>query len=149
MITYQREHWDDCVDELRGIWKEQWQSLGTYKDRIELAVDEPKYEQAEATGILIVVTMRDDGKLIGYFTGMTTPHMHHSGVMICWSDVYYLLPEYRKGANGMRFLQAVMRLLKDAGVIKLYLSTKVHEDHGALLEVIGMKLTDRVYTKFL
>jgi N-acetylglutamate synthase-like GNAT family acetyltransferase len=68
---------------------------------------------------------------------------------MCSTDVYYLKPEYRKGGAGARFIAAIMATLKEKGVVKLYISTKVHEDHGALFERMGMKCSDKVYTMLL
>ena len=50
---------------------------------------------------------------------------------------------------GAKFMIAVQQILKFRGVVKLYMSTKVHQDNGALFERLGMKLSDRVFTKLL
>lgn len=150
MLTFQHEKWADCVAEMRLIWPEHWASLALDQAQIRLGVDEAKYEQGEALGCLHIVTARADGTLIGYYYGMLMNHLHYrdAGVM-CYSDVYYLKPEFRQGGAGARFMAFILASLKEAGVVKLYISTKIHDDHGALFERLGMQCTDRVFTKLL
>lgn len=150
MLTFRQEKWADCVAEMRALWPEHWKELALDREKVELGCDEAKYEQGEAIGCLHIVTARSDGKLAGYYYGMLMHHLHYKDAgLMCYSDVYFLKPEHRKGANGARFLAAIMDSLKRRGVVKFYLSTKVHQDHGELFERFGMKCTDRVFTKLL
>jgi L-amino acid N-acyltransferase YncA len=150
MVTFQAEKWADCVAEMRVIWPEHWESLALNRDEIHLAVDEAKYEQGEAVGCLHIVTARSDGKLVGYYYGMLMPHLHYKDAgLMCYTDVYYLKPEYRKGGAGVRFIAAVMESLKSVGVVKLYMSTKIHSDNSRVLQALGMKPADIVLTKML
>ena len=150
MITFQYERWPDCVDEMRLLWPEHWAELALDRDSIQLSCDEEKYEHGDASNTLHIVTARSDGQLIGYYYGMLMRHLHYkdAGVM-CYSDVYYLKPEFRKGSVGIRFLLAIKLSLKARGVVKWYISTKVHQDHGTLFEWLGMKCSDRVFTQTL
>lgn len=150
MLIFQHEKWHDCVAEMRPLWPEHWAELALNRDAVELACDEAKYEYGEANGNLHIVTARDDGRLVGYYYGMLLHHLHYKNAgLMCYTDVYFLKPEYRKGSNGVRFLLWVMESLKACGVVKLYMSTKVHQDHGDLFEALGMKCSDRVFTKML
>lgn len=150
MLTFQREKWADCVDEMRPLWSEHWAELALDRDHIKLGCDEAKYAQGEAAGLLCIVTGRMNGKLVGYYYGMLLQHLHYKDAgLMCYTDVYFLRPEYRKGPTGLRFLRAVMVKLKEIGVVKMYISTKVHQDHGELFEFMGMKLSDRVFIKSL
>jgi len=150
MITFQREKWADCVDEMREIWPEHWAALALNQNEIALGVDEPKYANGDLAGVLHLVTARVDGVLVGYYYGMLMQHLHYKDAgLMCYTDVYYLQPKYRRGGAGAKFLIAVMESLKVRGVVKLYMSTKVHQDNGALFERLGMKCTDRIFTKML
>ncbi len=132
------------------MWPEHHASLALNQDEIKLACDEEKYEQGEASGNLIVITAREEDELVGYYYGMLLTHLHYKDAgLMCYTDVYWLKPEHRKGGNGAKFMIAVQQILKFRGVVKLYMSTKVHQDNGALLERLGMKLSDRVFTKLL
>lgn len=155
MIQFQYENWSDCVDEMRPLWPDHYEELSLNKDTIELDCDEEKFREGERLGCLHIVTARDipergqRGKLVGYYYGMLMHHLHYKGAgLMCYSDAYYLKPEYR-GVNGARFLSAIIRSLKLRGVVKLYISTKSHQDHGELFEKFGMKCSDRMFTKLL
>jgi hypothetical protein len=81
---------------------------------------------------------------------MLLTHLHYKDAgLMYYTDVYYLKPEHRRGGNGAKFMIAVQQILKFRGVVKLYMSTKVHQDNGPLFERLGMKLSDRVFTKML
>lgn len=150
MIKFQVEKWADCVADMREIWPEHWANLALNQDEIKLSCDEEKYEQGEAAGNLIIITARAEGVLVGYYYGMLLNHLHYKDAgLMCYTDVYYLKPAYRKGGAGARFMMAIQQILKFRGVVKLYMSTKVHQDNGALFERLGMKLSDRVFTKLL
>lgn len=150
MLTFQAERWADCVAEMRPLWPEHWKELARDQETIQLACDEAKYEHGEAMGCLHIVTARADGELVGYYYGMLMNHLHYKDAgLMCYSDVYFLRPEFRRGANGARFLAAILDSLKARGVVKLYISTKAHQDHGRLFAHFGMKCSDRVFTKLL
>jgi L-amino acid N-acyltransferase YncA len=150
VIKFQVEKWADSVVEMREIWPEHWASLALNQDEIKLSCDEEKYEQGEAAGNLIIITARAEGVLVGYYYGMLLNHLHYKDAgLMCYTDVYYLKPEHRKGGAGAKFMLAIQQILKFRGVVKLYMSTKVHQDNGALFERLGMKLSDRVFTKML
>ena len=150
MLTFQREKWADCVDEMRTLWPDHWSELALNKGEIALECDEDKYAQADTMGCLCVVTARLRGELVGYYYGMLMNHLHYkSAGLMCYTDVYFLKPELRRSTNGLRFLRAVMKVLKEIGVVKLYISTKAHHDHGQIFDAIGMTLSDRVFTKML
>jgi hypothetical protein len=150
MITYQREKWADCVEEMRPLWQSHFDELALNQDRVSLACDEAKFAEGDNVGYLHLITARNDGELIGYHYGILMGHLHYkdSGVM-CYTDAYYLRPEFRKGAIGLRFLLAVKESLKGLGVVKFYMSTKVHQDIGPLLRFIGMAHSDDLYTMML
>lgn len=150
MINFQVEKWADCVAEMRLLWPEHWRELALDQDRIALGCDEAKYEQGEALGCLHIVTARAHGKLIGYYYGMLMHHLHYRDAgLMCYSDVYFLKPEWRRGAIGAQFIAAIKKSLREKGVVKLYMSTKVHQDHGSLFEHMGGKCSDRIFTFLL
>lgn len=135
---------------MRLIWPEHYAALALNQDEITLGVDEAKYEQGDAGGCLHLITARADGELVGYYYGLLMNHLHYKDAgLMCYTDVYYMKPENRHGGEGAKFMIAVMESLKERGVIKLYMSTKVHQDNGALFERLGMKCTDRIFTKML
>lgn len=108
------------------------------------------YVDADERGIGHIATVRDEGKLVGYAILAVMPHLHYkSAGPMAMIDVYYLKPAYRKGGTGAKMIMFAELTLKAKGVTKVYFSTKVHLDNGKLLEALGFKFSDKVYTKLL
>jgi N-acetylglutamate synthase-like GNAT family acetyltransferase len=68
------------------------------------------------------------------------------------TDVYFILPEYRKGRTGIRLFKRVEEEMKRIGVQKLFTSAKLHTadgKSGRLFEYLGFSATETVYTKYI
>lgn len=151
MVTFQQERWRDFYrDAAPELFVKHWKDLALDQDKVALSVDNAKYEQMDDLGILHIVTARRGGRLIGYFLAflMVHPHYCEAGLMAV-ADVYYLLPEERKGSPGVQLFAEVERSLKDRGVVKAYLSCKIHQDHTKLFTAMGWTPTDYTFTKHL
>ena len=150
MITFQCERWADCVEEMRPLWEEHFAELALNQDRVSLRCDEDKFAQGDAAGCLHIVTVRSDRLLVGYYYGILMHHLHYrdSGLM-CYTDAYFIRPEFRRGITGVRFLAVIKRSLRDRGVVKLYMTTKVHQNHGELFARMGGIHSDDLYTWML
>lgn len=149
-LTFAVETLAQAQAEVDAMFPAHYEELALDKDRIKLDLDWDKARDAEMRGILILVTARANGILVGYFFGLLMTHLHYkSAGLMCYTDNYYLLPQYRKGMNGAALLVAVEKLLRSRGVVKFYITTKVHSDVGPLLEAMGMRLSDKLYTKML
>lgn len=150
-MTFGMEKWGPFSADAnaQGLFQEHWESLALDKDRIALALDNVRYEHMDAAGILHIVTLRDESVLAGYFIAFLLPHVHYvdAGLM-AFTDIYYLRPHYRS-QFGAALLREAEQTMKQRGVVKAYLSCKVHQDHTALFEKLGWKLTDKSFTKYL
>lgn len=103
----------------------------------------------DAAGILHILTMRVGANLVGYYMAFILPHPHYqdSGLMAI-TDAYYVLPEYLSGGRGMQLFVEAEQSLKKRGVVKAYLSCKIHKDLSELFEGLGWRLTDKSFTKY-
>jgi GNAT superfamily N-acetyltransferase len=150
VITFQVEKWAEFEKEGSLIFRRHWEDLALDHDKIDLGVDNQKYQQMDDLGILHILTARKDGRLIGYFLAFLMVHPHYSNAgLMAIADVYYLLPEARSGGTGARLFAEVEKTLKARGVVKAYLSCKLHQDHSKLFTRLGWKPTDLTFTKYL
>lgn len=101
-------------------------------------------------GMLHVLGVWDNDRMVGYYIAFLMPHPHYasSGVMAI-TDVYYLLPEYRRGEWGIALFTEAERTLREKGVVKAYISCKVHQDHTKLFELLGWRKSDYSFIKLL
>lgn len=150
MITFHVEHWREFEREANWIFPIHWKDVGLDHQRVQLSMDNPKYEQLDDLGLLHVVVVRSDGEIVGYYMAfmMVHPHYKDAGLMAV-TDVYYLLPEFRTGGTGARLFAFVESSMKERGVTKAYLSCKIHQDHSELFVKMGWKPTDITFTKHL
>ena len=139
--------WRDCQELLIIHYEE----LSLDKDRVKIGISCQRYFEMERLGMLHIVTMRlNDGKMTGYYIAMILPHMHYKDAgLMAYTDMYFISPEYRVGGAGTKMLIFVEETLRRREIVKAYITTKLKQDHSELLEGLGWKATDKVFTKFL
>lgn len=110
---------------------------------IPLEVDWLKYISREASGILHVMTARDAGKLVGYFTMYVQANINHSGTLMAASNSFFLTPEYRKGTGeGLKFIRAAKKMARDLGAERLYIVTKAGSQASKVLAAMKNTLLE-------
>lgn len=152
MITYQLEHFDDCYPEARDLHllEEHWEEVALHKDVIPLDGDIEAYRTLDAEGGLQILTVREDGKLIGYRMHLIKTHLHYKSTLMAFSDMYYLTPAARvKPRIAHRMFQESDKALYARGVVKVIETTKFHKNHQRFLEFEGYEPTELVLTKIL
>src|SRR5256885_610341 len=75
--SVQVERWADCLPEMEEIFPLHWKELARFQDKIALKCDTEKYAALEKSDILLLVTARAEGRLVGYFVGFIMPHPHY------------------------------------------------------------------------
>src|SRR5215469_12725938 len=106
-MTFQVERYSDVLPELKAIIGLHWEEIALLKDKIKLDPDYDRYLALEESGVLHVITIRENGELIGYHIAFVTPHMHYKGDLMCFTDIFFLKKEYRKGLAGAKLLKFV------------------------------------------
>jgi GNAT superfamily N-acetyltransferase len=150
-MQFQREAWSAALPELRKLFPRLWEDVALDKDYFTAQCDEAKYESLDEQQILHLVTARtESSQLAGYFVCFVTPNAHYEGAgLMAFTDMYYVLPQYRKGNTGLRLFSFMEETLKERGVVKFYTSHKLHRDRSAMMKLLGFKATDMVYSKVL
>jgi len=148
VITYHDEDPTVFFRELAPILPEHYEELCVTKD-FPLEPDLAAYERLRVAGMLKAVTCRNDGELVGYIIFIVQPHLHYMSCITAFEDLYYVKKEYRKGRTGIKLFQFSEEVLKDAGVRRIIMHTKIHMDNSRLFEYLGYKNTDKLFTKLL
>jgi GNAT superfamily N-acetyltransferase len=136
------------LDELESIFPEHYEELCVTKD-FPLEPDYEAYRNLGRAGMLRCVTCRADGVLIGYIVFIVQPHLHYRSCKTAFEDIYYVKKEFRKGRIGIRLFQYAEKVLKEFGINRIIIHTKIHLDNSKLFEYLGYKHTDKLYTKLL
>jgi hypothetical protein len=148
MLSYQAEKWGDVQAELEAIMPSHYAELAEDKESMPLDIEHETYRTLDENQQLLLVTARDNGILVGYCITFVRRHMHYSS--LCgFVDLYYLLPDYRMGLNGLRLFRVVLEKLKCLGVVKVYVSTKISLNRGKLFERLGFHATDIYYARVM
>lgn len=109
-----------------------------------------RYNSYAKAGWFLQFTARDEGKLVGYSGVYVTPSMHTQET-ISVEDTWYLLPEYRKGWNAIKFYRFIESYSKPLGVHECTLTIPVTKDErlGHMLQRMGYTATAVQYSKNL
>jgi len=152
MLTAYVQSYHVCLEELKGIYPQHWAELAVDKD-IQLAPNYEAYDRLYAADALVLVTLRDVHRLVGYFLGVIIPELHYTGCKTCMTDIFYVLPEYRGGAglmtSGLRLFKEAERELRRQRVQRWYANSKLHRDSGALFRRLGFTPVEMSYCKRL
>jgi GNAT superfamily N-acetyltransferase len=147
-IVYEDVNGLDFLNELEQVFPEHYEELCVTKE-FPLEPDYEAYRRIGQAGMLRTVTCRADGVLIGYIVFIVSPHLHYKSCATAIEDIYFVKKEYRKGRVGIRLFQYAEKVLKDRGVKRIVMHTKVHLDNSKLFEYLGYKWTDKVFSKML
>lgn len=145
----QVETWSAMVEEGKELFPLHWKEIAVFQDKYQMCMDYARYAALEQANMIHVITVRDGSKLVGYTICFVMPHMHYkdAGAM-AYTDMYFILPEYRKGCGARMFME-LARSLKERGVVNVMTSCKVHFDHTEMLEKLGWEWVDKTFWKYL
>lgn len=149
-IVYRRESLEDSYPDSYALLRKHWEEIGHYPD-IPLEVDEVKYAQMEAAGMLRIYTARVDGMiLIGYAVFIVSNNPHYASSKQASQDVLFVDPDWRLGRVGIRLVKFAEQMLVGEGVQVVMHHVKAK--HLALAEILergGYELVDLIYAKRL
>jgi GNAT superfamily N-acetyltransferase len=148
ILTYEDVNGLDFLYELEQIFPEHYEELCVTKD-FPLDPDYDAYRRLAQAGMLRCITCRMGGDLIGYIVFTIQPHLHYRSCKTAFEDIYYVKKEFRKGRIGIKLFQYAEKVLKEHGVNRIIMHTKIHLDNSRLFEYLGYKHTDKLYTKLL
>lgn len=151
-LSFQEETFAQVFAEALPLLTQHWEELARNKDTIKLAIDSAAYIGAEQRGMLLIVTARRAGALVGYATYFILPkgHLHYVGTPWAESDIFWLHPSERGSGAGAQLLTFAEQKLLQRAVVVLHTKTKVeHPKAGQLLEALGHVAMETVYEKKL
>jgi len=150
MIRYSVEVCTESfINEIKPLLEEHWEEIAMYKDKIEFSPDYDKYISLQNMGMLHVVVVRDDGKLVGYFVSFIQPHIHYKKHLFAVSDILYIHPDYRGSTVAYRMFKYAKQELREVGVSVLMIHMKTAHPFGRLCEALGMEKQELSYSVYL
>jgi len=107
------------------------------------------YKKMHEVGALRIFTARIADVLVGYQIYFVSYHPHRRGSLEATQDVLYLDPEVRKGFVAIKFIRWCDETLARAGVKAIHHPIDADHNFGAILQRMGYRLTDLVFSKKL
>lgn len=149
MITAHVESFEGNLDYLKPLLPIHYKELALNQDKVPLSPQFDKYIAAEQRGELLFVALRKKGELVGYFIGFVSPGLHYSTCLTCQMDIFYVLPEHRGSGTGFQLFKFVEKQLKNRGVQRLFVGSKLHKDASWLFEKLGYMPVETYYSTWL
>ncbi|CAB4168702.1 NAT_SF domain containing protein [uncultured Caudovirales phage] len=150
MITVQFESFEERLEELRPLLPLHYAELALNQDKVPLSPQFDIYIQREKAGQVLFATLRDAGRLVGYFIGFIAPGLHYSTCLTCTMDIFYVHPDIRgNGLPGIKLFRAVEKELKRRKVQRFYVGSKTQADASALFERMDFERVEVYYSKWI
>jgi len=149
MLVAQAEPYTKVLPELQEIYPDHWRELAAAPD-IPLDPNYEAYRTLDTAGCVLVVTLRDDKRLAGYFIGFLFPELHYLSCYACTGDIFYIRPEYRlRGWGGVKLFRQVEAELRKRKVQRWHVTSKLAHDCSPLLRRMGFIPVEMHFSKRL
>jgi L-amino acid N-acyltransferase YncA len=148
-LSFQVEPFSAMLEEARPLLVRHWEELALDKDAVALAPDWQRYANLEAMGALSVVTVRENGKLVGYSWMVIERGLHYRDTLEAYMDIYWIAPEVRGRYGGVRLFRAHERELKRRGVKRVHAGSKLHRDSSRLFRALDYTPVELWFSKML
>jgi GNAT superfamily N-acetyltransferase len=146
-LTFAVEPLAACWNEAMALAAAHWQETEGYRHGQGFQPIFERYHQYDIAGWFFMATARDGTALVGYAGMYVTPSMH-TQLLIATEDTFFLLPAYRKGRNGIRFVQFVEAECWKRGAVEIGMTAKMSNPAaGRILEYLKYQPTSMQYTK--
>lgn len=147
----QVELFEAIKEEIAEILPIHYDELAMNKEHVPLDFDYERYLQMEENGGLFVVTLRKESTLIGYYIGFVGPEPHYASTYCCMTDIFYVLPDYRRDGAGKLLFKTVEFELKLLGIDRWFVSIKDHSKAGAeaMMKAMEFKQIETTFSKWI
>mgnify|MGYP001163398505 FL=1 len=139
------------LENLSSCWGEVWglaMKCMTEKGLI-YHPDYQRYKEYEQCDNLYIVTVRTREREMVGFAMMYVFRSMHTQMLGAQEDLFYLLPDYRKGWTALRLLREVEDEARRRGCSEVSMVTEIGSVAGAILDAKGYAITSRNHRKIL
>jgi GNAT superfamily N-acetyltransferase len=147
MITFQRETFEQVLEDIQPLWKTHYDEIAMDKDVVKLNPFIEAYQQLDDAGGLAIITMRADSVLVGYSFFALQYSFHYRDLVMAVNDLFYIKPEFRGTMQGAILIKKSENILRDLGIQQIQMRTKTYANFGILLERCGYQEVEVAYRK--
>lgn len=148
-LTAQPEEFAPFLAEVKPLLARHYEELSLHKSRYPLNPQYDEYLRRDALGMVMCVTLRARGELVGYFVGFVAPGLHYKDCLTLTMDIFWLAPEHRGNMGGVRLFRTVEREAKRRGVNLIMNGSKDHKDSSRLFKALGYQQVETYHAKWI
>jgi GNAT superfamily N-acetyltransferase len=145
MLTAAVENLTERLEDLKPFFPLHWEELALNQKQVPLDPQYDVYLAKDAAGEMMLVTLRRDGEIVGYFVGFVGPGLHYRTCLTLTMDIFYVVPEHRGDGGGFVLFKAVEAEARRRGVQRMFVGSKLHKDASFLFQKLGYEEVERFY----
>lgn len=145
MLSAHVESLTERLEDLKPFFPMHWEELALNQKQVPLDPQYDIYLDRDAAGQVMLVTLRSDGEIVGYFVGFVAPGLHYKTCLTLTMDIFYVLPAHRGNGGGFTLFKAVEAEAKRRGVQRMFVGSKMHKDASWLFERLGYEQVESTY----
>ena len=151
MLISKVETYADVVEELKVLYRHEWDEVAPNRDRPQAAmqIDYARYAAMDALDMVMVTTLRDGSALVGYFNVLISPALHSMSCLTAYHDMFYILPAYRGRYGSVRLLRTVKKALQARGVHRWVVGSTAGQPADRLYAALGFEPSETFYSMWL
>jgi GNAT superfamily N-acetyltransferase len=149
MITCQVETMRDTIEELKVMFPVHHEELGLFKDKMPLDPRYEDYEIRENNGQLLLVTVREDAKIIAYWVSFIVPSLHYQTTLANQLDIFWVHPDHRGNKVGFIMAAKVKEESIKRGVKVWYTGSKNHKESEWFFKLLGFDEVEKHYAMWI
>lgn len=149
MLTASVENLTEQLEELKPLFPAHWAELALNQDKVPLDPQYDEYLRRDAAGGILFVTLRESGRLVGYYVGFIAPGLHYRTCLSLTMDIYWTHPDIRGGTAGLRLFKTVEKEARRRGVQRIVHGSKNHRDSSRLFAAMGFEPIETFHSKWI
>lgn len=151
MLTAHVEPLMSQIEELKVLFPLHYEELALNQDKVPLSPQWHVYEQREARGETVYVTLREAGQLLGYIVTFVAPGLHYETCLTAHMDILFVRPDRRDAAarGVFKMLDVLEAELRRRGVQRWFMGCKVHKDISPIFKRRGFHPVEITHSKWL
>lgn len=137
-----------AAEYFKGMIETQWDEVDHRNENSSLDVDFDKYIQMEEMGIHFLVLAFSKTDIVGFNSILISPSPHTKELM-AYTDTIYVSKDHRGTGLGLDMIKVAEYEARSRGCKHMSVTFKNGTDHDNLVEEIGFKPYEVVYSKFI
>ena len=145
-LEAKQESWAQSIGELNSLFPLHWEEV---QYAMPLAMNYIAYRSLEAAGTLVLVTLRDDATLVGYWTCVLSPSLHSRSLRAASTDLVFIKKGSRAGGAFSILQRKMEEILLHHKVSLWFTGEKLANPIGPALLRAGFSPEERIFLKRL